>query len=243
MISRRSPKPPKPRYSVLLTDARHRKGWSAEQVADKLGVNRSTYTNAENGRGGPAVFTDTLREVFPEDADEVLAAWEESNALPGQENSEGDGDVLGASGTKRPLDGEWHALWQTSADGRPNFNTEVLDASWKKRYRLLNMANRAASDENVAGGFRWHATLEVFEGTYLMGTYLPTEDHVTSKGTMYGVVNRSGRYLEGIWAGCNIDSELMSGRFVFARNRADLATVMARALGMAAREIGIPDLQ
>ncbi len=63
-----------PEYANLLRELRHARGWSDKVAAEKLGVARSTYRNAENGRATPKVFQ-KIDQVYPKESAAVLAAW------------------------------------------------------------------------------------------------------------------------------------------------------------------------
>lgn len=93
------------------------------------------------------------------------------------------------------------------------------------------VSNEEPSPENPRGGYRWRGELDFIDNTYLLGTYQPTDLEVASRGTMFGVLHRSGKSIKGIWVGCNYDSDLMQGHFVFAKARDDLAQVMKREFG------------
>jgi hypothetical protein len=127
------------------------------------------------------------------------------------------------------LEGPWFAIWQTTAHGRPNFNTEVVTAQSRDN-STMHFANAAVSPENPDGGFLWSATLRLIEKSFLLGLYLPVEEGVTSKGTMFCRFHESDTHIHGIWAGKNIDSNVASGAFVFSRQRDKLRALIARYL-------------
>ena len=221
-----------PRFAVLLRQARTELALGQVEASERLGVSRSTLSNAENGRGTPGIFT-RIEEAYPAQAEGIVEAWLEHNSKEPANDAD---DMFFNQRNRRKIDGEWHALWQTTADGEPNFNTEVLDASWV-RGASLRVANRAASDDNPIGGYRWTANLAFHDNTFLLGVYLPVDSDVGSKGTLFGVVNRSGRSVRGRWVGCNVDSEITTGCFVFSRSRDQLRKLMAGELGTTTESI------
>jgi len=215
-----------PLFSILLRQAREDAGMSQGEVALVIRVNRTTYCNAENGRGTPSVFT-KIEDVFPDQADRIRKAWEQKDNRPEEgSETEDDEDMFGSTGRRRQLAGTWHALWETTVQGETVFNREVLQAAWKRG--RLEVANDEPSPENPEGGYRWHAELEFADNCYLFGTYHPLDSEVSSKGTMFAVLHRSGKSIRGKWVGCNYDSEIMSGCFVFSKTRDDLARLMKR---------------
>jgi hypothetical protein len=219
-----------PRYATLLRSAREATRLSQGEFAKRLGVDRTSISNAENGRGTPGVFSRIGEVLSPEVSAEILAAWSETREVRSRRIRHTTSSKESTT-PSRPLDGSWYAIWQTTAEGRPNFNTEQVSAAWAAP-DMLRVANEGASAENLEGGFQWTSELRFMDNCYLLGLYIPIDALVGSKGTMFAVVSRNGRAIRGIWAGCNVDSELTSGRFVFSRSREDLIHHMARELAI-----------
>jgi transcriptional regulator with XRE-family HTH domain len=214
-----------PEYSNLLRRMREQYQLSANEMAERLHVAPSTYRLCETGKGTPGPF-ERLEEVFTEaDAATIREAWERERA--DESNRDVEAQMLGRrrSRARRKLEGTWFALWETTADGDRNFNRENLSADWAKG-DALRIGNEMASEDNPKGGYVWIATLHLHDNCYLMGTYVPLDPEIQSRGTMFGVVHRSGRSIKGIWAGCNYDSELSSGHFVFSRSAGDLPKLL-----------------
>jgi hypothetical protein len=172
-----------------------------------------------------------LGDVFPEQADSILEAWEQArNRSAANSEAQDDEDMFGRAGRRRQLGGIWYALWETTVQGETVFNTEVLHASWKRG--RLEVINNEPSPENPEGGYRWRGDLEFGDNCYLLGTYTPLDPEVSSRGTMFAVLHRSGKSIRGRWVGCNYDSDLISGCFVFSKNRNDLIHLMKREFGL-----------
>ncbi|MGH7866361.1 MAG: hypothetical protein ACREP9_01745 [Candidatus Dormibacteraceae bacterium] len=143
--------------------------------------------------------------------------------------------MFGRRRPKRKLDGVWHALWQT-VDGQPNFNSELLEAHWV-RGAVLVVSNDEPSSENPEGGYLWRSELQFHDNCYLLGSYFPDDPTIASKGTMFGLLHPTGRYVRGIWVGCNYDEQLTSGRFVFSRDKDRLWKLLALDLGIDVQDI------
>ncbi|KKQ16241.1 hypothetical protein A3E66_02130 [Candidatus Daviesbacteria bacterium RIFCSPHIGHO2_12_FULL_37_16] len=126
----------------------------------------------------------------------------------------------------RVVQGEWHALWQTSVEHSENINFEVIDLQWKGEY--LYIANRSKSEQNPDGGYLWKAQCSVYDSQYVIGTYVAIEDSVMARGTIYLVIHRSGRHMLGHWMGCNFDSEWAHGLMAMAQERERLAELLER---------------
>ncbi|MBV9852100.1 MAG: hypothetical protein JO250_20740 [Armatimonadetes bacterium] len=121
--------------------------------------------------------------------------------------------------TDHPTDltGLWHALWQTTAEGRPNINTEVVRL--QQRGPELWLENTGRSPENPIGGYLWRGEGVLYNGQYLIGSYAAAEQSVIAKGSLYFVLNPGGDYLVGKWVGCNLDSTFTWGFGVFAKDK------------------------
>jgi DNA-binding winged helix-turn-helix (wHTH) protein len=115
------------------------------------------------------------------------------------------------------LSGEWHAIWETTAHDERNVNHEALAFSQVRAN--LKIVNPTASPDNPDGGYSWEARLTIHDNRHLVGAYWSTDSSVNARGTLYLVLNRTGRFITGVWAGCNIDSDLACGRVAMARTQ------------------------
>ncbi|HVX20449.1 MAG TPA: helix-turn-helix transcriptional regulator [Acidimicrobiales bacterium] len=216
----------RPQFAQLLRESRRQLNLTGHEVAQQLQVADSTLRNAEAGRATPGLFKN-LHDVFPDNADAIITAWEVHRAAV----SPSDNDMFKRRRADRKLEGTWHALWQTSVGGLSNYNTEVIHAHWVSD-SILAIRNVEPSKENPEGGYLWKSELHFYDNCNLMGVYLPLDDVTLSKGTIFGLLHRSGRYVRGIWTGCNYDSELTSGRFVLSRSPEAVWELLAAELGV-----------
>lgn len=128
------------------------------------------------------------------------------------------------------LSGRWHAIWQTTVDGHPNINTEVVTVAQARR--RLRVENLQRSPENPIGGYLWCGEGSLHDNHAVTLSYAATETRVTSRGVLYLIVNPSGDYLVGRWVGCNIDSNLSWGYGVLAKDKERGMTKMELLLGV-----------
>jgi hypothetical protein len=136
----------------------------------------------------------------------------------------------GASGLREKgtnLSGTWYAVWQTTVEGKENVNIEVLEI--KQKGRKITMENVQKSPENTLGGYLWRGECKIFDNEHILGHYLPREANVSSKGTIYFLLNRSGNFMTGKWVGCNYDYGFTWGFGVIAKDR-DFALDTLRGL-------------
>ena len=124
------------------------------------------------------------------------------------------------------LSGEWHAVWETTAHEERNVNHEVLLFSQSRAN--LRVVNPEASPDNPDGGYAWEARLTIHDNRHLVGAYWSTDAAVNARGTLYLVLNRTGRFITGVWAGCNIDSDLACGRVAMERTHDSAAAEFQR---------------
>lgn len=115
--------------------------------------------------------------------------------------------------------GEWHAIWETTAHHKVNINHEVVDFS--QEGANITLKNREASPDNIDGGYLWEARLTLHDNRHMVGAYWSVDRSVNARGTLYLVVNTTGRFVTGVWAGCNIDRDLACGRVAFGKSRRD----------------------
>lgn len=195
-----------------LATLRKRRGWSQEALATRMQVDHTTVSKWERGLQVPPEQTrHRLAGVF--DVPVVQLGFAEG------EVDVGDGSLK--------LAGLWHAIWQTRVEGEESLDTEVVDVRQRRR-DVLTLENRERSPENRIGGFLWRGECRVYDGHYLMGTYVAREPNIRSKGTLYYVLHASGTFMLGRWAGVNYDSEMATGLSVLARD-ADVARSKAEA--------------
>lgn len=115
------------------------------------------------------------------------------------------------------LSGEWHTIWQTSAEGKEVINSEVLTIKQKGHHIVLE--NIVKSPENTLGGYLWRGEADIYDNRYVIGDYLPREKNIISKGSLYFVLNRVGQFMLGKWVGCNYDYEFTWGFGVIAKEK------------------------
>ncbi len=111
----------------------------------------------------------------------------------------------------------WYAAWSTTVEGESNINTETIEI--KHRGDKLRIKNLEKSEQNKLGGYLWRAELRIFDNEHIIGTYMPIEQNVISKGSLYFLLNHSGDFLVGKWVGCNYDHEFTWGFGVIARDK------------------------
>jgi hypothetical protein len=134
---------------------------------------------------------------------------------------------LARSASVAAISGEWFALWQTTVDGEEVMNVEEISIDGLRRNRI-RISNRSVSPENAQGGYLWTSECRYFDNQYILGTYIAVEKSVRSKGVLQLSLHRSGKFLEGQWAGCNYDFDYAHGLVVMARQVSDLEPRMAR---------------
>jgi len=221
----------RPLYSALLREYMADNAIGEQALADQLGVSRSAISNTRNGRGYPKVIENLHLALPAETAQKIAQAWDlhrTPNANSIVEESESD-EMLWKKAKRRDLEGTWHALWQTVVDGQVNFNHETIESSWV-RPLVLRVGNTEVSGDNPKGGYLWSADLRFADNEFLLGNYFPQTVAVQSKGTMFAVLHRHGRHLNGLWTGCNYDLDLACGHFVFARNYDELNDLMSKQI-------------
>lgn len=216
---------------ALLAEIRHSLGLNQEELAAKLQYSRGVVANAERDHEISARYLERFAERFP-DLKERLAAVQPTSTGRGSRTTALGDDALDAMFFRRAskstdLDGEWFALWETTADHREVLNTETLQLKMKRDGSLL-MQNTAISDENPDGGYLWIAQARVFDNQYILGTYIPRELNVRSKGCLYLVIHQSGRFISGQWIGCNYDGDWARGLVVLSRSPDGLHQLMKK---------------
>jgi len=119
-------------------------------------------------------------------------------------------------GNRLDLNGGWFATWTTTVSGRPNVNTEEIQIV--QRGNQVTLRNTNASPDNPEG-YLWHSSCTLHDNHHLIGYYVPVEKTRVTKGTLYLVIDRSGNFLTGMWAGCTPESDLTWGFVAFAHDR------------------------
>lgn len=207
----------------VLASKRRELGLTQEQLADRLGYSRSVVANAENNRGISGPLLDRYVSTFPNLKESILpllSASEGSEAIADRPLGEVESErmLLRHADTTTDLDGTWFALWESTADNEAVVNVEEIDMRMRRGARLY-IQNVDRSPDNPKGGYLWIAECRVFDNQHILGTYIAREPNVRSKGSMYLLIHRSGKYIDGQWIGCNYDHEWARGLVVFARTR------------------------
>ena len=114
------------------------------------------------------------------------------------------------------LAGTWYALWETTAEGRPSIDSEAVTVH--QRGTSLSVENQNKAPENPLGAFLWKAQCRVYDNRYVLGSYVPREPNVRSKGVVYHKLHTSGAFMLGRWLGCSYDDEVATGFSVLARD-------------------------
>jgi hypothetical protein len=135
------------------------------------------------------------------------------------------------------LDGSWHAIWESSIDGRTVINHETV--SVRQVRNRLYLQNDTRSPENPEGGYLWRGELEVWDNQHLLGWYVAREPNVISKGTFYFVLHPNGRDMGGRWVGRSYDGEMIDGCCAMARDEQRAHVVIDELLAVRNERDGI----
>lgn len=208
----------------LIAELREEAGLDQVAFASRVGLSRSVIANAETGRDISKNLVVQLRNAYPgqaERVDEIEALVRRAREAKGKNAADPEEDgredmFLRRASSSRRLTGLWHALWETTADQEEVVNSEEVVVTVSAR-GLVVLENSAVSPENPEGGYLWRAEGRLFDNQYYLGTYIPREAEVRSKGCLYLVLHPSGKYLNGQWMGCNYDGDWARGLVVFAR--------------------------
>jgi hypothetical protein len=125
--------------------------------------------------------------------------------------------VSGKKRKKVNLTGTWYAAWQTRVEGKEVLNTELIEV--KQKGTKITLFNKEKSPENKLGGYFWRGECRIYNNEQIIGYYLPVEDNIASKGSLYFTLNRVGNFMVGKWVGCNYDCVLIWGFGVIAKER------------------------
>jgi transcriptional regulator with XRE-family HTH domain len=240
-------------FGVALRHFRLRLGLSQERLAQQISYSRPHVANIERGAFVPGrAFLPRIEAAFPGGAQTLVQPYEA--ALRGQRRARRDhvpvgrpltsngrhaanGGLADAAGppmhheTVR-LAGTWYALWQTTAEGRPSIDSEEVTVH--QRGTSLSVENQNKAPENPLGAFLWKAQCRVYDNRYVLGSYVPREANVRSKGVLYLKLHTSGAFMLGKWLGCNYDDEVASGFSVLARDAAVARVQMSKHVPEAA---------
>jgi hypothetical protein len=115
------------------------------------------------------------------------------------------------------LGGTWYAAWETTVRNAPNLNTELLEI--RQRGERLTLRNLEKSPQNKVGGYLWRGEARLYDECRLIGWYVATDEQLAAKGALYFTVDHFGQTMRGRWTGCNVDSDLATGRCAIARDR------------------------
>ncbi len=217
--------------TTSIREVRRRAGLTQEEFAIRLEYSRATVATTETGKPPSSKYLRRMKERFPNDyAVAFNEGGDESEedvtaACAGEDDAQ---DMFTLRCTKRPdLTGEWHALWESTADNEEVINSERLSIHMKRTGRFI-IENLEPSPENPKGGYLWRAEGNLFDSRHLLSTYIAREPNVISKGTLYLVLHNSGAFIEGQWIGCNYDGDWARGLVVIARERNRLPELLNR---------------
>jgi transcriptional regulator with XRE-family HTH domain len=244
-----------PTFGAALRQFRLRQGLSQEQLARRISYSRPHLANLERGALLPGRgFLPRIEEHFPGGGAALMDPYRvalrerrrrnlETGAVARFEPVEADGDAplddLGDDGVTVSLSGTWHALWETTAEGRLSIDSEAVTVHQKGT--TLSIENHSRAPENPLGSFLWRAHCRVYDNRHILGMYVPREANVRSKGVVYLTLHTSGAFMLGRWLGCSYDDEVASGLSVIARDRAVARLQMSKSLPAAAEILGVSD--
>lgn len=201
-----------------------------EEFAIHVGMSRSSVATAETSTPSPGLLAAVSRKYpdFAGVADDYLRQ-RPGRRKPkiGAETDEVEDMFFSRSNVNSALLGVWHALWETSIDGIALLNSEVLEFEAGRRNRVL-VRNLEISPENPEGGYMWRGDCRMYDAQFLLGTYVATERSIRSKGVLQLALSRSGREIEGQWAGASFDSDFAHGLVVMTRNAENTSRTMEK---------------
>jgi len=243
-------------FGAALRQFRLRQGLSQEQMARRISYSRPHLANLERGALLPGRgFLPRIEAEFPGAAAGLQAPYRlalreqlrvRRRGLPEQLDGLPDpADPLGAAAVDPPGDangtvslaGDWHALWETSAEGRLSIDSEEVTV--EQRGTDLSLENRARAPENPLGAYLWRAHCRIYDNRHILGMYVPREANVRSKGVVYLTLHTSGAFMLGRWLGCSYDDEFASGFSVIARDREVARREMSKSVPQAAELLGV----
>lgn len=216
-------------HGQTLKEIRDAHGMTQVELAEQLGYSRSVIANAETGTAISRDFLDRMLREFPEEADllQTIEPTSKRQRVAALREDDLESMFLNRANKTTDLDGTWFALWESTAEHEEVVNSEELHAKMKRNGSLL-LQNVEVSAENPKGGYLWVATCRVFDNQYVLGTYIAREPNVRSKGCLYLVIHRSGRFISGQWLGCNYDGDWARGLVVLGREREPLPELLVK---------------
>jgi transcriptional regulator with XRE-family HTH domain len=227
-----------------LKQFRLRQGLSQEEMARRIRYSRPHLANLERGALLPGRgFLPRIEAVFPGRTETLLDAYRTAireRRLPRRARSAADGDGAvrhGDADDTVSLAGTWFALWETTAEGRMSIDSEAI--SVEQDGLSLCIENHGRAPENPLGSFLWRAQCRIYDNRHILGTYVPRETNVRSKGVVYLTLHTSGAFMVGRWLGCNYDDEFATGFSVIARDRLVARQQMRKKLPEAAELLGL----
>lgn len=219
-------------HGPILVQVRRAAGMTQDGIASMLGYSRSAIANAERGRGISKTLLDKYIQIYPGECEAAglsVAVFESPDDVSGAVLQDGDVDnmFLRRSTSSARLDGTWFALWESTAEDEQVLNSEELEVR-SRRNGIITIQNREPSPENPRGGYLWICQSRMYDNQFILGQYISREPNVRSKGVLYLVIHRSGRFILGQWVGCNYDSDWARGLVVLSRERGDLPRLLKR---------------
>ena len=190
---------------AIIKRRRSELGISQAELGDKAGITARQVARYESGEQQP------LLNVAVRIATALEISLEE---LAGQLNNELD------------LSGEWWAGWQTTRDGKPHHAIQQVDANHQGRHLNVSAERTAPTSE---GGFGWVGEFRLWDNEVLIGWYRGLDGDVTSKGTMYFVIEENGNITgRGRWVGKSFDGPIITGSASLARTPDEAETLLNR---------------
>jgi transcriptional regulator with XRE-family HTH domain len=238
-------------FGAALRQFRLRQGLSQEQMARRISYSRPHLANLERGALLPGRgFLPRIEAVFPGGLAALQAPYRlalrqqlriRRRSMPEQLAG---AEPLGVEGLDPPgesngtvsLTGTWHALWETSAEGRLSIDSEAVTID--QQGTDLCIENRERAPENPLGAYLWRAHCRIYDNRHILGVYVPREANVRSKGVVYLTLHTSGALMLGRWLGCSYDDEFASGFSVIARDRDVARREMSKSVPQAAELLG-----
>jgi transcriptional regulator with XRE-family HTH domain len=246
-----TPPPDTAGFGVALRQFRLRHGLSQEELARRISYSRPHLANLERGALLPGrAFLPRIEAVFPGGAAVLQGPYRAAqreqrrtrrlHALaPGLDADAGELAKVEAPPEMHDsvsLAGTWHALWETTAEGRLSIDSEEVTV--QQQGLNLSIENHSRAPENPLGSFLWRAHCRVYDNRHVLGTYVPREANVRSKGVVYLTLHTSGVFMLGRWLGCNYDDEFASGISVIARDAEVARLQMCKRLPSAVDLLG-----
>jgi transcriptional regulator with XRE-family HTH domain len=240
-------------FGLALRQFRLRQGLSQEELARRISYSRPHLANLERGALLPGrAFLPRIEAVFPGGGTALQGPYRAAQREQRRTrrhalapNLDGDG-LAGDPGeeVEAPpemhdsvfLAGTWHALWETTAEGRLSIDSEEVTV--QQQGLNLSIENHGRAPENPLGSFLWRAHCRVYDNRHILGTYVPREANVRSKGVIYLTLHTSGAFMLGRWLGCSYDDEFASGTSVIARDAEVARLQMCKRLPTAVDLLG-----